>query len=88
MGENRTEEYNPCLRAHRDMIICSVKVIGQKQFQSGVQIILTTLYARECFFHYSNTPTLQYSFGLQKTEGSRLHSSLRVRNEDATPYPP
>jgi hypothetical protein len=36
MGENRTEAYKPCFRAHRDMIIFSVKVIGQKQIQGGV----------------------------------------------------
>ena len=30
MGENRTEEYKPSFRAYRDMIICSVKEIGQK----------------------------------------------------------
>jgi hypothetical protein len=30
MGENRTEDYKPCFRAYRDMIIFSVKVIGQK----------------------------------------------------------
>jgi hypothetical protein len=29
MGENRTEEYKPCFRAFRDMIICSMKVIWQ-----------------------------------------------------------
>ena len=33
MGENRTERYKPCFRAYRDMIICTVKVIGQKQIQ-------------------------------------------------------
>jgi len=36
MGEERTEEYTPCFRIYRDMIICSVKVIGQKQIQGGV----------------------------------------------------
>ena len=33
MGENRTERYKPCFRAYRDMINCTVKVIGQKQIQ-------------------------------------------------------
>ncbi len=36
MGENRTYDYQPCFRAYRDMIICPVKVIGQKQIQGGV----------------------------------------------------
>jgi hypothetical protein len=36
MDENRSEEYNPCFRAYRDMIICSVKAFGQKQIQGGV----------------------------------------------------
>ena len=36
MGENRSEEYKPCFRVYLDMIICSVKVIGQKQIQGGV----------------------------------------------------
>ena len=27
MGENRIDKYNPCYRAHRDMILCSLKVI-------------------------------------------------------------
>jgi len=35
MGENRTEEYKPCFRAYRDMIIFLVKVIGQKQILGG-----------------------------------------------------
>jgi hypothetical protein len=35
MGENRTGEYQPCFRAYRDMIICSVNVIGQKQILGG-----------------------------------------------------
>jgi len=30
MDEDRTGEYKPCSRAYRDMIILSVKVIGQK----------------------------------------------------------
>ena len=33
MGENRTEQYTPFIRAYCDMKICLVKVIGQKQFQ-------------------------------------------------------
>ena len=33
VGENRSEEYKPYFRAYRDMIICTVKVIGQKQIQ-------------------------------------------------------
>ena len=36
MGENRTAGYKPCFREYRDLIICSVKVIGQKQIQGGV----------------------------------------------------
>jgi hypothetical protein len=36
MGENRAATYKPRFRAYRDMIICSVKVIGQKQIQGGV----------------------------------------------------
>jgi hypothetical protein len=36
MGENRIEMYKLCFRAYRDMIICSVKVIGQKQIQGSV----------------------------------------------------
>jgi len=28
MGENMTDEYKPCFRVFRDMIIFSVKVIG------------------------------------------------------------
>jgi hypothetical protein len=31
MGENRIGEYKPRFRAYRDMIIFSVKVIGQNQ---------------------------------------------------------
>ena len=30
MDEDRTGEYKPCFGAYRDMIIFSVKVIGQK----------------------------------------------------------
>jgi hypothetical protein len=41
MGENRSADYYPDYSAHRDMIIFLVKVFGQKQFQSGVQIIVT-----------------------------------------------
>jgi hypothetical protein len=33
MGEKRTEEYKPCFRAFRDMIICSGKVIGQNKYR-------------------------------------------------------
>jgi hypothetical protein len=36
MGENRTEEYMPYFRAYRDIVICSEKVIGQKQIQGSV----------------------------------------------------
>jgi len=35
MAGNRTEEYKPCFRAYRDMIIFSVKFIGQKQILGG-----------------------------------------------------
>jgi hypothetical protein len=35
MGEYQTEEYKPTFRAYRDMIIFSVKVIGQKQILGG-----------------------------------------------------
>ncbi len=36
MGENRSQEYQPCIRAYRDMVIYSVKVIGPKLIQGGV----------------------------------------------------
>ena len=42
MGENRTEAYSVGNRAHREMIICMMLVIGQKQLQSGVLIILAS----------------------------------------------
>jgi len=35
MGENRTGEYQSSFRAYRNMIIFSVKVIGQKQILGG-----------------------------------------------------
>ena len=35
MGENRIEDYTPGVSAYRDMIICSVNVIGQKQILGG-----------------------------------------------------
>jgi hypothetical protein len=35
MGENQTGEYKPCFRAYHDMIIFSVKVIGQKRILGG-----------------------------------------------------
>ncbi len=35
MGENRTGEDKLCFRANRDMIIFSVKMIGQKQILGG-----------------------------------------------------
>jgi len=37
LDENWSGEYNPCFRAYRDMINCSVKVIGQKTVQGGVR---------------------------------------------------
>ena len=56
MGENRTAKYHPYYRSHRNLIICLDKVIGQKQFQSGVEIIIATLTCPGTLF-----PILQYS---------------------------
>jgi hypothetical protein len=36
MVENRIAEYKLSFRAYRDLIICSMKVIGQIQVQGGV----------------------------------------------------
>ena len=33
LDETRTEQYESCSSAHLDMIICTVKEIGQKQFR-------------------------------------------------------
>ena len=35
LDEYRAEEHGVCFSADRDMIICSVKVIGEKQTQGG-----------------------------------------------------
>ena len=42
MGENRAEEPIAGFQAHFEMLICTAKVIGQKQLQIGVQIILAS----------------------------------------------
>jgi len=64
MGENGTAAYKACFKAYRDMIICSVDVIGKNNFRAvwvkhfnepcmpGNAFSITPL------LHYSNTAVL------------------------------